>query len=101
MGLVFQGYTNPVAGHRSKANQILRELKEWKGETFASPYLIAHTYLGLGNRDKFFEWIDEALDERSAYLMYLKTDPIFDSMRNAARLKKLLRKVGLHQATKH
>ena len=48
-----------------------------------------------GEIDKAFEWLDKALKERSHWLVWLKIDPRFKSLRNDKRFASLLEKIGI------
>jgi hypothetical protein len=58
-------------------------------------YDIAIVYLGLGDKEQGYRWLEKALDERSAWMVYLNLDPRLDSLRSEARFKTLVRNVGL------
>jgi hypothetical protein len=58
-------------------------------------YLIARVYLGFGDNDRVFEYLDRACEERYGYLAYIKVDPIFDSVRPDARFESLTQRIGL------
>lgn len=61
------------------------------------PFWIAGTYAALGDKDKTFEWLNKALDQRSVQFTYLVADPRLDSIRSDPRYAALLQKVGLHK----
>jgi hypothetical protein len=48
-------------------------------------WLIATVYAGLGDRDKAFEWLEKAYQERSPGLTWLKVEPMLDSIRSDCR----------------
>jgi hypothetical protein len=50
-------------------------------------------YLGLGDRDRVFEALGRALDERRGWLVYLRVDPLLDSVRADPRLAALAERV--------
>ena len=101
---VSQGDTNELAGlgegyavshQETEARKILAELKDRSQQTYVQPMWIAVIHLGLGEKDQAFDWIEKAYEDRSAWLVYLKVDPLFDSLRSDPRFVDLLRRVGL------
>ena len=56
---------------------------------------MAIVYTGLGERDAAFDWLEQALDERDFWMIYLNTYPVFDSLRDDSRFHDLGRRVGL------
>jgi hypothetical protein len=60
--------------------------------------MIAAIYAGLGNKDKAFEFLAKAYDERSADLSYfLKADLRMDTLRSDPRFQDLLRRMNFPQ----
>ena len=80
---------------RPEAVAILDELFALSQKRYVSPASIATIYAGLGDRDRAFEWLDEAYRERSAYMVRLKTDPRLDRIRTDPRFRDLIRRGGL------
>jgi TolB-like protein/cytochrome c-type biogenesis protein CcmH/NrfG len=78
------------------ARKIVDQLKERSQQTYVQPMWVAVIYLALGNRDQAFDWIQKAYDDRSAWLVYLKVDPLFDGVRQDARFTDLMRRIGLN-----
>jgi TolB-like protein/class 3 adenylate cyclase/Tfp pilus assembly protein PilF len=89
------GYVYARAGQRTEAEQVLSELKQLSQRRYVEPAFIAFIYIGLNGREQAFEWLEKAYDARSYFLMFLKTDPQFDSLRSDPRFVVLLKKVGL------
>jgi hypothetical protein len=57
-------------------------------------YNVALFFAELGDKDKAFSELDRAYNNRESYLRLIKTDPRFDSLRDDARFKELMKKVG-------
>ncbi len=93
--LSFLGHAYALAGKRSEAMAILHELARQSSHHYVSAYSVATVYAGLGNRDQAFTWLRKAMDERSPYLIYLKTEPRLDPLRADPRFADLLRHIGL------
>jgi len=62
---------------------------------YISPYLFAVVYVGLGDKDQAFAWMEKAYQDRSFWLIWLKVEPRFDSLRDDPRFVNLLRRIGL------
>jgi serine/threonine protein kinase/tetratricopeptide (TPR) repeat protein len=91
LGLAF------AASHQvAEARKILDQLKERSQQTYVQPMWIAVIDIALGEKDQAFDWMQKAYDDRSAWLLYLKVDPLFDSVRSDPRFTDMVRKVGLN-----
>jgi tetratricopeptide (TPR) repeat protein len=89
------GYAYALSGKRQEAFQIVDDLKQRSKQNYISPTLIAVVYAGLGEKEQAFEWLDKAYNGQDSNLVYLKVDPMFDSLRSDPRFADLLRRVGL------
>jgi eukaryotic-like serine/threonine-protein kinase len=89
------GQAYAVAHRESEARAVLNQLKERSSQTYVQPMWMAVIYVGLGEKDQAFDWMQKAYDDRSAWLVYLKVDPLFDPVRGDARFGDLVRRVGL------
>jgi TolB-like protein len=87
------GHAFAVAGHRAEAEEAIAVLKQEAADRYFPPYFIGVIYFGLGDLDEGFAWLEKALEERSAGLMFLKADPIFDSVREDPRFRSLVERV--------
>ena len=54
-------------------------------------------YIGTGEYDKVFEFLEKAYQERNGGLVWLKISPEFDNIRSDPRFQDLLRRMGLPQ----
>jgi len=89
------GYAYALAGKREEAAQVLADLEESAGEKYVSAYYFAIIHLGLGDRDQTFHWLEQAVEERSGFLAFIKVEPMFDSLRSDERFAALLRRMEL------
>ena len=94
--LALLGYGHAVAGERSVAQKILNELNNLSKRQYVSPLGLALVYIGLGDKDRAFNWIEKAYDERVFWLGYLKVEPFFDPLRSDPRFTSLLKKMRLN-----
>lgn len=97
IGLLVNAYAQ--AGRRRDALRLLDELKRRRQTEYvpAAPFVLA--YLGLGNYDQAFVWLEQAYKEQSYALQTLKVLPLFDPIRNDPRFIDLLHRVGLDRAS--
>jgi len=89
------GYAYASAGKRSEAQKRLNQLKGLSRKEHVDPYFLAWIYAGLDERERAFEWLNKAYEERSMYMTLLKVDPLFDNLRSDAKFTELLKKMGL------
>jgi tetratricopeptide (TPR) repeat protein len=84
-----------IVGESAKAREIVDELRLRSGTTYVSPYMIATIYAGLGEKDKAFEFLQKAYQERSSDLPYfLKADLRLDSLRSDPRFQDLVARMN-------
>jgi TolB-like protein/DNA-binding winged helix-turn-helix (wHTH) protein/tetratricopeptide (TPR) repeat protein len=83
------------SGRAEEARKTLAELENQSPPNKAPSFDLAIIHAGLGETDKAFDALEKAFAERSYRLIYLKSDPIFDSLRGDSRFQNLLRRIGL------
>ena len=91
------GHAYAVAGRKHEAESVLSELKELANQRYVSPYDIALIYVGLGDRDQAFSWLEKAYAEHARRLWALKVNPAWDRLRPDPRFTNLLHRIGLPQ----
>ncbi len=85
-----------VSGDATSARKIEAQLEKMRSQRYVAALYIALIWTGLGDRDRAFQWLDEAYDEDCEYLVYLSTEPAADPLRSDPRFPQLLQKLGLH-----
>jgi hypothetical protein len=70
-------------------------LGSWAERRYVPACWFAALYTRLGERDQAFQWMNNACEERSNWLIYLLVDPLFDDLRSDARFHDLVQRVGL------
>jgi serine/threonine-protein kinase len=63
--------------------------------SMADPFRMAELYAHLDDADHALQCLDRAFQERHSWLIYLNSDPAFDSVRSHPQFTTLVRKVGL------
>jgi TolB-like protein/DNA-binding winged helix-turn-helix (wHTH) protein/Tfp pilus assembly protein PilF len=88
------GHAYAKAGNRAKAYEIIERLKRAE-QGYLHVYEIAFIYAGLGEKERAFEWLDKAYQQRDRGLLFLKTDHCLDPLRSDPRFQDLLRRLNL------
>lgn len=93
--VAYLGHAYAMSGKRGAAQKILDELMERARQSYVSPDYMAIVYLSMGDKDHAFEWLEKAYEARASNLIYLKVDPVYDSLRQDPRFRHLLRRMNL------
>lgn len=93
--LALLGYAYASAGKDDEARAILKEFDSGAVKRPASQIETAMIYIALGDRDRAFEWLEKAYEERAWQLGFLNVEPIFDPLREDPRFTDLVRRVNL------
>ena len=88
------GYIYARAGKREDASKVLEDLDKLANDEYVPSYGRAVICAALGNKEDAMNWLEKAYDERN-FLVYLKVDPAFDTLRKEERFLSLLDKMGL------
>ena len=83
------------AGQQAKAQLELVKLEDWNGRQPLDPAVFVSPYIGMGNKDQAFFYLEKGYAQHSALMTWLKVDPIYDPLRGDPRFQDLLRRVGL------
>lgn len=87
------GYVYALSGETDRAMAIILQLK--KSPASLAPYLIAVIYVGLGDNDQAFAWLDKAYEDRFPFLCDVRISPQFDSLRSDSRYAALVGRMNL------
>lgn len=89
------GYAYAVSGQKEQALQVVGQLNELGKQRYVSPYHLAVIYTGLGDRPQALDYLEKAANERFNWLVFLKVEPLFDSLRSEPRFSALVQRIGL------
>ncbi len=64
-------------------------------QSSTTPSSIAMVYVGLGEKEQAFAWLEKVYEERNGVLLLLKVWPVLDPLCSDPRFAYLLRRVGL------
>jgi TolB-like protein/DNA-binding winged helix-turn-helix (wHTH) protein/Flp pilus assembly protein TadD len=85
-------------GRRAEAEKILHDFERKSKSAHVSPYLMATMFASLGDKDRAFDFLEKAYQERSLNLPWgLKADSRIDNLRSEPRFQALMRQVNFPQ----
>ena len=84
------GWAYALSGNRGEARRLLAKLGESKRS-----YGTAMIHLGLGEKEKALDGLEQTVADHTIFATTLKMDPSFDALRPEPRFQALLRRIGL------
>jgi DNA-binding winged helix-turn-helix (wHTH) protein/TolB-like protein/Tfp pilus assembly protein PilF len=88
------GQALAMLGRTDEARAELGRLKQLAKSRYVPALDIATIHASLGDRDSAFEWLERAFEDRSTNIAFLEYDPSFDALRDDARFRKLVERIG-------
>jgi len=95
--LIEEGYVYGRAGQPAEARRALEKLKLMNRGGKIDPFGLVPVYVGLGDKDQAFAWIEKSIANHSPGPIALKVDPIYDPLRSDPRFQSVLQRLGLAQ----
>jgi Serine/threonine protein kinase len=93
--LSFLGYAYGVIGKRAEALAVLRQLEERYARRESPAMFPAAVYVGLGEKNQAFDWLERDFQSRTGLLVFITFYPHYDTLRDDPRYTDLLRRIGL------
>jgi eukaryotic-like serine/threonine-protein kinase len=93
VSLTCLGYGYAAAGRTAEAQKVLKQLNEFSKVKYVPAFHRAAIYAGLAEKDKAFEWLENAYEEH--FIIGIKVHPVFDPLRSDPRFANLLRRMNL------
>src|ERR1043166_4870867 len=85
----------PQTGKRNEAMAIIEELKTRQANRQAYGLDIARIYLGLGDKEQAFAWLEKDFQAHSSTLPSWIFIPPLNELRGDVRFKDLARRIGI------
>jgi TolB-like protein/tetratricopeptide (TPR) repeat protein len=92
LGVLVRAYAH--GGRRTEALRVVDELRRRGKIGYVPAAALLNAYLGLGDTEQAFAWLERAADERSNIMQFLKVHPFFDSVRGDPRFAQYLRRAN-------
>ncbi len=89
------GYVYAATGKRAEAIALIKELEDKYARKEAIGQFIVPIYVGLGEKDKAFEWLEKDFQTRNGKLKEIRWQITFESLRDDPRFKDLLKRMNL------
>lgn len=93
VALIMLAHAYGHAGHKDKVLPVMEKAE--RTGTFACPYESAATHLSIGDKERAFALLSDAIEKRSNCMIFLRNDPRWAPIRSDPRFALLLRRVGL------
>jgi TolB-like protein/Tfp pilus assembly protein PilF len=84
-----------IYGRMGRTQEARGLLSQVLADGDAPAYYVALAYVGLGENDNAFKWLEKTLQDRSGPFNELNADPMFDRLRADPRFAVLVRRMGL------
>jgi eukaryotic-like serine/threonine-protein kinase len=89
------GFALAVNDKPAEAKSVLAELEGRYSRGQKIAINVAGVHAGLGDRERSFEWLEKAYEDRSSILPIIRWNPNFKPLRNDPRFKDLLKRMNL------
>jgi tetratricopeptide (TPR) repeat protein len=90
-----KGFVLAQSGNRVEAEKVLEQMVARSKTTYVPGNFIAQVYAGLGDRGEAFFWLEKSYQEHAYQLIFLRVDPVWDSIRDDTRFADLVGRVGI------
>jgi eukaryotic-like serine/threonine-protein kinase len=86
-----------LTSRAAEARQALADLRAGAKRQYVPKYMIAIVYAALGDKDQAVAQLEQAYQDRSQWMAFLKVDPEMDSLRSEPRFQDLMRRLHFPQ----
>lgn len=84
------GYAYGISGDAPRAREVLQEIQQLAKQVYVSPLELSVIQLGLGEKEEALTLLEQGYREQAEEMIWIKVDPIFDSLRNEPRFQKII-----------
>ena len=93
--LALLGYAYGKSGRKIEAERILRELEDLNKQKAVLPHSFVRVYIGMNEKKKAMEWMEESFKQHQAGLIVLGIEPSYDFLRDELRFQRMLAELKL------
>ena len=88
-------YICAMTGRRDEALKLIDKLKNVPEDLRIRGQLLAFVYLGLGDIDSVFEWLNYAFSKKEFFFSWIRGHLVFEPIRKDPRYQDLLKAANL------
>jgi len=86
------------SGYKPALQQSVQGMEKHARRAYFAPWMIAHFYGELDDKDRAFAWLQKSYERHDMILQFLKVDPFWsDNLRSDPRFPELVHRMGLPQ----
>jgi TolB-like protein/Tfp pilus assembly protein PilF len=93
--LLIGGYAYAKTGRRQDAEEVVRKFREIEKSQYVMHGFLAAILGAMGDKDQAFVELDKAVEQRDSWVKWIKSDPLFDPLRDDPRFKVVLERMSL------
>jgi tetratricopeptide (TPR) repeat protein len=87
------GWGYARVGRKEDARMVLTQLCDMRRQKYVMATNIALIHAELDEKEEALRWLEQGFEERAPWMVYLNTDPRYDSLRLKLRFQELLRRM--------
>jgi hypothetical protein len=91
LGAMGQAYA--LSGDRGRALELLAELERLATVKYVPSACFAVIHLGLGDKARALDWLEEGCRRRDSQLSGIKMHPVYDPLREEPRFQALMKRL--------
>ena len=88
-----------AGGERAVEEWGVKDITTRARKGYVSPFDIATRYACLGEKEKTLRYLEDALREHSAWLVFVQNEPLFDFLHSDERYRAIVKKMRLPPAS--
>jgi adenylate cyclase len=88
-------YIYAATGRQKEAMNLVEKLKKVSDDAKMKGQALAFVYVGLGDLDRAFEWLNYAMAKKEFFISWVRGYPLFEPVRSDPRFADLLRAAKL------
>ncbi len=90
-----KAYIYAMTGKKEEALKLVEKLKKVPEESRIRGQLLVFVFLGLGDIDSAFEWLNYAISKKEIFFSWMRGNPVFEPIKNDIRFNDILKSAGL------